>query len=59
MPRACIFAIGLVRRQGQEHYHKELLRQLRRLGSSARETLLPCHYDIELDMVDIALWIEA
>ncbi len=35
------------------------LRQLRHLESSARETLLPCHYDIELDMVDIALWIEA
>jgi hypothetical protein len=39
--------------------YKQILRQLRRLESSARERSRPFHYDIELYMVDMALWIEA
>jgi hypothetical protein len=50
---------AISRRQGQEHYHKQILRQLRRVESSARERSPRWHYDIELDTVDIALWIEA
>jgi hypothetical protein len=39
--------------------YKQILRQLRRLESSARERSRPFHYDIELVMVVIALWLVA